>query len=402
MAKTKPLKKSSKRNKSVLNGTTVPRTSSASKKSTEDPATLLGKATSLLHTSQPNEALDLAQRALVLLQPSSTSTQSTLPALNLIAEAYVELGDIDAARGYFLRAIESDPEGEVAEVDGGGADKFLWLAQLCEDGGAESVQWFEKGATVLRREIGALEAKAAGPDSALIAQDKRRKLANALCGVIEVYMTDLSWEEDAEARCEKLVTEALLVAPHTPEPFQTLASVRISQVRLEDAKTALSRSMELWKDLPPEDPDVPDFPTRISLSRLLMEAQMEEDALEVLERLVGEDDSSVEAWYLGGWCLFMMGENRRERMGGVAPADGDTSNDCRALMVSSRDWLQNSLKLYEIIDYEDDRLKDHALELVQGLETELGEVAGIEDGSGDEEWEDEVEAGESDEEMNGI
>lgn len=193
MAKTKPPKKSSKRNTSVLNGTTVSRANPTSKKSVETPEALLDKATALLHTSQPDEALALSQRALALLQPSTTSSQSALPALNVIAEIHVELGDVDGARGYFSRAVELDPHGEVPEAAGGGADKFLWLAQLCEDGGAESVQWFEKGAAVLRRDIGALEAKAVGPDSELIAQDKRQKLANALCGVVEVYMTDLSY-----------------------------------------------------------------------------------------------------------------------------------------------------------------------------------------------------------------
>ena len=198
MAKIKPAKKSSKRNRSVLNGTTVPRSNTGSKKPSETPTTLLAKATTLLHTSQPDEALSLAQRALELLQPSSTSIQSALPALNLIAEINIELGDVDAAREYFLRAVDFDPEGTVPEAVGGGAEKFLWLAQLCEDGGAESVQWFARGATVLRREIGALEVDGQGPDAQLVAQEKRRKLANALCGSVEVYMTDLSYVEDLQ------------------------------------------------------------------------------------------------------------------------------------------------------------------------------------------------------------
>ncbi len=157
--------------------------------------------------------------------------------------------------------------------------------------------------------------------------------------------------------------------------------------------------MDLWRDLPPEDPGVPDFPTRISLARLLMEAELEEDALEVLERLVGEDDSSVEAWYLGGWCLFLMSEKRKEEV----RADGDKVGDRIALRASSREWLQNSLKLYDLLDYEDDRLRDHALELVKGLDAELGELPadGDEDGSGDDEWEDDVEDQERDEEMKG-
>ncbi len=191
MAKTKPSQKSSKRGKSVLNGTTTPRLNT-SKKATVTPLDLLAKATTLLHTSQPEEALTLAQRGLALLQPSNTPTKAALPALNLIGEIFIELGDIDSARGAFLKAVELDPEGEVPEAVGGGAEKFLWLAQVCEDGGAESVRWFESGAAVLRRDIGALEATSASPASQLVAQEKRRKMANALCGAVEVYMTDLS------------------------------------------------------------------------------------------------------------------------------------------------------------------------------------------------------------------
>lgn len=161
--------------------------------------------------------------------------------------------------------------------------------------------------------------------------------------------------------------------------------------------------MELWKDLPPEDPGVPDFPTRISLSRLLMEAEMEEEALEVLERLIGEDDSSVEAWYLGGWCLYLMGGKRGKGVNEGGPKDRETNSDRTALLLSSREWLQNSLKLYDMVEYEDDKLQDHALELVQELNAELGDlvVSNEGDGSGDEDWEDEAEDEEDDAEMNG-
>lgn len=65
-------------------------------------------------------------------------------------------------------------------------EKYLWLAQLSEEGGEESVGWFEKGAEILRRDVG---------DSSLseeAKEEKRKKLAGALCGIIEIYMTDLS------------------------------------------------------------------------------------------------------------------------------------------------------------------------------------------------------------------
>jgi len=156
---------------------------------------------------------------------------------------------------------------------------------------------------------------------------------------------------------------------------------------MDDARAALSRSMSLWKDLEPNDSNIPAFPTRISLSRLLMEAEMEEEAIEVLERLVEEDDESVEAWYLGGWCLHLLsGKND------VAVED----KKAIALKRTSRDWLQNCLKLYSMLEYEDERLKAHAEELVTDLNESLG-PATAED---DEEWDD-TEGEDSDEEMEG-
>lgn len=58
-------------------------------------------------------------------------------------------------------------------------------------------------------------------------------------------------EPDAEPKCEQYVTEALLAVPDSAEALQTLASVRISQTRFDDAKAALSRSFAVWKDLGP-------------------------------------------------------------------------------------------------------------------------------------------------------
>ncbi|GME31395.1 Sterol regulatory element-binding protein cleavage-activating protein [Neofusicoccum parvum] len=383
MGKTKPHTKKIKKN-GKSNG--------ASKKAKMTPEQLLAEATALLHTSQPADALVAARRALAQLQPDTDSppTPAALPALNLLGEINVELGDAETARDYFLVAAALDEDGAIPEAQGGGAEKFLWLAQLCEEGGAESVAWFDKGAEVLRRDIAVLEAHKVSQERDLALDEKKRKLANALCGVVEVFMTDLSWEEDAEARCEALITEALLVHPNNPESLQTLASVRISQLKHDEARNALKMSMELWKDLKPEDPKVPDFPVRISLARLLMEADLEEEALDVLERLILEDDSSVEAWYLGGWCLHLMADKKKE---------SEDEETIKALLKSSRQWLTNSLRLYQLLDYEDERLKEHAVELVGSLNKILGPPVEGED-EAEEEWED-ADGSDSDEEMQG-
>ncbi|OQO04853.1 hypothetical protein B0A48_07870 [Cryoendolithus antarcticus] len=385
MAKTKPSKADKqikKQSKPTTNGHT-----------TEMPEELYASALTLVETSQPQEALEQAKKLWLAVQDQSTAAM--LPSLNLLGEISVELGEIDEARTYFEKAATLDPEGTVEGPLGGGAEKFLWLAQLNEEGGQQSVHWFEKGVQALQREIAALES---GQDVGLSEEEllifrveKKRKLAKALCGIVEVYMTDLSWEDDAEARCESLVTQAMTVEDETsPEILQTLASVRLSQERKEDAQAALKRSMAVWEDLEPEDPEVPDFACRISLTRLLMEAELESDAMDVLERLVQEDDQSVEAWYLGGWCQHLVaGKIHAEGTNGNTNGDVDANGTSKgsSLLRGSRRWLSRSLELHDTLDYEDERLKQHAEELVQELEATLGpQVEGDDGDESGEEW----------------
>ena len=266
---------------------------------------------------------------------------------------------------------------------------------MSEEGGQDSVDWYESGASSLRIQIQALlDRKKLSVEGKAMLEEKRRKLATALCGVVEVYMTDLSWEEDAEQKCEALVTEATMVAPGFAEPWQTLANVRISQQKMEDAKAALKRSLDLWKDLPPEDASVPDYPTRVSLARLLMEADMDVEAIEVLERLVGEDDTSVEVWYLGGWGLYLMGEKQKN---GETKAENGDGESWKVSWISSRQWLSHSLRLFDQQDYEDERLGEHAKELLAKLNAELGGEAVEGENEDGDEWEDE--GSDEDEEM---
>ena len=112
-------------------------------------------------------------------------------------------------------------------------------------------------------------------------------------------------------------------------------------------------------------------------------------AMDVLNRLVQEDDQSVEAWYLGGWCQSLISI---ELKAATSPKlDGDPTDAEQTIedtMKGSRHWLETSMKLYELLDYEDDRLFDHAKELV----TELDMVLGMEDEQaegGEEEYGDE-------------
>lgn len=121
---------------------------------------------------------------------------------------------------------------------------------------------------------------------------------------------------------------------------------------------------------------------------------MDVEAIEVLERLVGEDDSSVEVWYLGGWGLYILGE--KQKNGEVKGQDGD-GESWRVSWISSRQWLDHSLRLFQQQDYEDERLGEHAKELLAKINAELGGVAPAEEEDGD----DSDDGSDEDEEMAG-
>ena len=115
---------------------------------------------------------------------------------------------------------------------------------------------------------------------------------------------------------------------------------------------------------------------------------MENEALEVLERMVLEDDQSVETWYLGGWCLYLLGGK-----GIGAPSDGlnRAESEQQSTLRSSRKWLRQAMKLYDLVNYEDEKLREHALELIEELDRVLGDTAddNDEDDEGNEDdWED--------------
>lgn len=401
MAPTRPSKKAKAKNRSH------PKKSTAA--STKPAKQLLAEATALLEQGDATGAVTTARAALdAALENDDTRACA---AHMLLGEINVELGEIDTARSHFLDAARLDEDGSLTEELGGGPEKFNWLAQLSEEGGADSVQWFERAAACLRAQIQTLTAAAdearrkgsamgtAEREIEATVSEKKKKLSETLCAVAEVYMTDLSWEEDAEARCEALITEATMLAPELPDAWQTVANVRVSQSRRDDAVAALERSMALWTDLEPEDPGVPPFPSRVSLTRLLIECDLQQKAVEVCERLVLDDDGSVEAWYLGGMAHYTLGEKGKSETSSTANGDksAEAKDNWKKEWVRARQWLSQCLLLFEAQQYEDERLGEHAKELLASVNAEVGDLPDEddedEDGAG---WEDVDEDGDED------
>jgi len=89
-----------------------------------------------------------------------------------------------------------------------------------------------------------------------------------------------------------------------------MASVRISQSRPQDAIELLQEVLRINQETPPE------FPTQVTLARMLLELEQWDAAQLVLDTLIKSDDSCLDVWYLFGWYYHLLGEkNPAEREG---------------------------------------------------------------------------------------
>jgi len=144
----------------------------------------------------------------------------------------------------------------------------------------------------------------------------------------------ISFESEAEKTCEDLLDLALRTDPDNSEALQSLASVRMSQQRPDEAKQILEQAWTKWKDLHLDNPALPPISNRLTFVRLFLELELYTPALLVLQGIMATDDQEVEAWYLEGWCLFLMSERAKET--------GDKLDDMSwdELAKDSRDCLE--------------------------------------------------------------
>uniref|UniRef100_A0A060SX88 ARAD1A07414p n=1 Tax=Blastobotrys adeninivorans TaxID=409370 RepID=A0A060SX88_BLAAD len=240
---------------------------------------LVAQGRELLSTSQ-------AEECIALLLPEAEKNPDNVPLLQLLGEAYLEVGNPQNAYALFDKSAQLDPEGKV-----GGVEKFLWLGQLAGD--RPGISWFEKGVQGLRAKL------SSGGEAQEEASWLRKKLAEALCGMIEIWMTDLCMEPEAEEMCDKLITEAIMVDDSIAESYSVLGSIRISQQRNEDALKALQKSWELYESqLAVGGAAADDIPALVRLAQSLIEVGGHELVLDITTTVNSADDAVAEAYYL--------------------------------------------------------------------------------------------------------
>lgn len=208
------------------------------------------------------------------------SDPENLELRQLISEVYFLRGDAERAMEHLQKSVELDPDGLQ-----GGFSKFFWLGQIL--GGDKGLDWYSRGITGIRRsqqELGKTE---------------KGQIVAALLGMIEIWMTDLCMQPDAESQCEKLAAEAMLLEDENPECWSILGSIRISQSRNQDACVSLERAAELYtQQLESGVLDGSHVPAIVRLAQSLLEMRMTETALNLTAALSILDDQVPDIYYL--------------------------------------------------------------------------------------------------------
>lgn len=307
---------------------------------------------------ETSEALILAKKA------ADKSPKEDGRAFELLGEVYAELADVKKARSAFKEAVSRSKN----ITNDQGYEKYLWLAQI-NDNGSKALKLYQKGVTILER---LLIDK--GEDA-----DLKKKIQGAYCSIAELFMTDLCMQPDAEENCELYTKLALQIDATNAEALQTLASMRISQQKIEEAKDALSKCLQSISRAATEDSvDLPTYAVRTSIVRLLIEVEMHEEAHQLLVYLQKEDDQILDIWYLLGWNCYVEAQNLQEQGNG-------SEEEIKELLMNAKFYFISALGVYQKIGWDDEGIKSHIQELLEILNG-LG-VPNMDEENEEAEWE---------------
>ncbi|CAG88273.2 DEHA2E16522p [Debaryomyces hansenii CBS767] len=206
---------------------------------------LIADARALLQFSQ-------AEKALELLTPIFESNSCNVPFLQIFGETLLENNDLENAYNILIKACELDPTGDQ------GTEKFLYLGQII--GGSDGLKYLDNGLNKLSVQLNAINEDKGEDDNILVELSKVyktkeqlqkyfiKKLNQGIFAKIEIWMTDLCMEPEAEDQCNDLIAYSLELDDQNPESLSLLSSIRISQQRVDEAKEALKTSWTLFQD----------------------------------------------------------------------------------------------------------------------------------------------------------
>jgi len=316
-------------------------------------SSLLEKAQSLIIQCD----YDLAQR---FVQRVLDREPKNVEAKEMLGVVQLETGDIESAKQTFLTLVPPHPDAPSPPPP----SAHLYIAQLSDDDPNMALQHYQAAVDVM---IGQLKGKERAVHPVNLGDDEaelKKNIVRALIGMVEIWMDpsyDLCFDPAAEKKCEDLLNLALHTDPGNAEALQSFASVRLSQQRPEEARQYLEQAWLAWKDFEPDDIRLPPIPTRLALVKLCLELSLYSPALLVLHGVMAFDDQEVEAWYLEGWCFFLMAEQAQES--GVKVED----LTWQELAKDARDCLETCQMLHLGQEHPDTPMLEHVRELIGKL-----------------------------------
>lgn len=247
------------------------------------------------------------KKALKLLKPFEKELEQN-PNVQLhqvLAEVYLEDGQLDQAYPHLVKSCEVDPQGIQT-----GSDPFFTLGQVV--GGADGIQLISQGIENV--------SNAAGEN---LNGEQVVKIVNGLLSMIEIWMTDLCMEPEAESQCEELINKALEISDNqSAEALATLGSIRISQQRFSEAADAFTKSWELFEKRKQDissnsnsSESTEDFVTGelaellqplLNLAKMCIEMGLYEVTLKVVSAIRDIDEDNLEGYYLEGFTHYMI------------------------------------------------------------------------------------------------
>ncbi|AWU75536.1 uncharacterized protein C5L36_0B07840 [Pichia kudriavzevii] len=292
----------------------------------ENPLLGLIHRASILLPTNPEQALQ------DLLAYKSTYSESPLY-LQTLGEAYLETSNVEDAYGVLSKACELDP---IAEQ---GTEKFFHLGQIV--GGENGVQLLEVGVARLIQQAQILQSLSTGELQAnedldqgvqillqaygseeKISEYIVSKLTQGIAAIIEIWMTDLCMEPQAESECEKWAQSLLDMCNDNPETHSVIASIRISQERIQDAIKEIEVSWDLFQkkkqtleDIANSNENIdPDeiemmyielYQPLVTLAKYAVECGMFETAADISASARDINEDGVEAMYVEGFANYL-------------------------------------------------------------------------------------------------
>ncbi|KAH3678947.1 hypothetical protein WICMUC_001315 [Wickerhamomyces mucosus] len=257
------------------------------------------KSREILQQSGPQPALKYLK--------SFKQYKSQVEYFQTIGEIYLEKGELEKAYNNLSKALELDPKG----IKGYG--KFFYLGQIF--GGIKGVELINQGLNLIYQKFEEISS-----------QNSKEELDYSLVkdfnfGIftqIEIWMTDLCMEEEAEFKCNELINKSLEIDETNPESWSLLTSIKISQNLPQEAKQTLIKSWEyfqLKKNQLQESQQRDEININheiieliqplINLLRLSIELMEFQISLEISQFIKDFDEDNVDNLYLSGFAIYL-------------------------------------------------------------------------------------------------